>query len=255
MRAPIHACLLFLLLGATGARADDFATFTVDVNLRGAGVETLDVRVRCGPGAVFSLDLAVPVDSTRSLTVPVPPGEQLACEITASPVVGQQLTFLGDGGSIFEADAPACRFTGVRAGHANFCQIQVESQETSLTVFKHWIGTSEPVDDVAVSLDCGQDMELETLPLNKGKPGEWLLDVTDAEGVRCRVFEEKGDSYFSDTSDCEDLLIRPGAREECTVVNTKVVKMIEMLNRYGLVIMILAFMVVGGFAARRAMPQ
>jgi hypothetical protein len=30
--------------------------------------------------------------------------------------------------------------------------------------------------------------------------------------------------------------------------------MIEMLNRYGLVIMILAFMVVGGFAARKAMP-
>jgi uncharacterized protein YneF (UPF0154 family) len=30
--------------------------------------------------------------------------------------------------------------------------------------------------------------------------------------------------------------------------------MIEMLNRYGLVLMILAFMVVGMFAARRAMP-
>jgi hypothetical protein len=108
--------------------------------------------------------------------------------------------------------------------------------------------------DVAVSLDCGSELRLEDLPLNKGKPGKWLLDVTDAEGIICRVREEKGDSYLSDTSDCDDLLIRPGAREECTVVNTKVVKMIEMLNRYGLVIMILAFMVVGGFAARKAMP-
>ena len=52
-------------------------------------------------------------------------------------------------------------------------------------------------------------------------------------------------------SDCEDLVILPGASEECTVVNTKVVKMIDMLNRYGLVIMILVFMVVGGFAARK----
>ena len=245
---------LFFLLSACTVQADEFALFTVDVNLRGAGVDTLDVQVVCTPGEAFSLTLVVPVDSTRSFTVPILEGQELACTLTASPVVGQQLTFLGDGGSTFAVDAPACQFTGVRGGHSNFCQIQVESQETSLTVFKHWIGTSERVDDVGVSLECGPDLQLETLPLNEGKPGKWLLNVKDAEGIRCRVYEEKGDSYFSDTSDCEDLLIRPGAREECTVVNTKVVKMIEMLNRYGLVIMILAFMVVGGFAARKAMP-
>lgn len=245
---------LFLLLTASAAAADGVALFTVDIKLRGAGVDTLDVQVACGPDPAFGLKLVVPVDSTRSFTVPVQEGQELACTLTASPVVGQQLRFLGDGGSDYDPDAPGCRFTGIRGGHANFCQIQVESQETSLTVFKHWIGTSERVDDVGVSLDCGPEVQLESLPLNEGKPGKWLLNVKDAEGVRCRVFEEKGDSYFSDTSDCEDLLIRPGAREECTVVNTKVVKMIEMLNRYGLVIMILAFMVVGGFAARKAMP-
>ena len=254
MRTLLHAGFLFLVLGATGARAEDFATFTVDVNLRGAGVETLDVQLRCGPGQPLRLDFTIPVDSSRTFTVPAPGGREIECSLTASPIVGQSLSFLGEGGSTFDPDAPGCRFIGIRGGHANFCQVRVESQETSLTVFKHWIGTSQPVEDVAVSLDCGQGMELETLPLNKGKPGKWLLDVMDAEGVRCRVTEEKGDSYFSDTSDCEDLLIRPGAREECTVVNTKVVKMIEMLNRYGLVIMILAFMVVGGFAARKAMP-
>jgi hypothetical protein len=30
--------------------------------------------------------------------------------------------------------------------------------------------------------------------------------------------------------------------------------MIEMLNRYGLAVMVLAFMVVGGLAARKMMP-
>lgn len=251
-RLPI-SCLL-LLLSAPLEAQEVIARFTVDVMLRGAGVDSLEVQVHCGPGQAFSLALVVPVDASSSFTVPVAPDAELDCMISASPIVGQQLTFLGDGGSTFDPDATGCRFTGVRAGHANFCQVQVESQETSLTVFKHWIGTSESVDDVAVSLDCGPGMALETLPLNEGKPGKWLLDVTDAEGILCRVREEKGDSYLSDTSDCDDLLIRPGAREECTVVNTKVVKMIEMLNRYGLVIMILAFMVVGGFAARKAMP-
>jgi hypothetical protein len=38
------------------------------------------------------------------------------------------------------------------------------------------------------------------------------------------------------------------------MVNTKVVKMIQMLNRYGLVIMILVFLIAGMFAARRMMP-
>lgn len=66
--------------------------------------------------------------------------------------------------------------------------------------------------------------------------------------------EEKNDAWISETSDCSDLLILPGAEEECTVVNTKVVKMIEVFNRYGLVIMILAFMAVGGLAARKMIP-
>jgi len=254
MRSRFIGLLLVCLLGASGARADDFASFTVDVKLRGSGVEHLDVQLRCGPGQPLVLEFEIPVDSSQTFTVPAPGGQSIDCSLTADPVVGQRLSFLGDGGSIFDPDGPGCRFMDVRGGHANFCQIQVESQETSLTVFKHWIGTSDPVDDVAVSLDCGSELRLEDLPLNKGKPGKWLLDVTDAEGIICRVREEKGDSYLSDTSDCDDLLIRPGAREECTVVNTKVVKMIEMLNRYGLVIMILAFMVVGGFAARKAMP-
>ena len=251
---PFMISSLLLLLSASLEAQEVIAHFTVDVMLRGAGVDALEVQVSCRPGQAFSLALAVPVDTSRSFTVPVAPDAELDCTISASPIVGQELGFLGDGGSTFDPDAPGCRFTGVRAGHANFCQVRVESQETSLTVFKHWIGTSEPVDDVAVGLDCGPGMILKTRPLNEGKPGKWLLDDMDAEGVRCRVLEEKGDSYLSDTSDCDDLLIRPGAREECTVVNTKVVKMIEMLNRYGLVIMILAFMVVGGFAARRAMP-
>jgi hypothetical protein len=254
MRSHFLGLLLVCLLGASGARADEFATFTVDVKLRGSGVELLDVQLRCGPRDPLVLEFEIPVDSSRTFTVPAPAGQEVDCSLTADPVVGQSLSFLGDGGSTFDADAPGCRFTGVRGGHANFCQIQVESQETSLTVFKHWIGTSERVDDVAVSLECGREPEQEALPLNEGKPVKWLLDVTDAEGVLCRVYEQKGDTYYSDTSDCDDLLIRPGAREECTVVNTKVVKMIEMLNRYGLVIMILAFMVVGGFAARKAIP-
>ena len=136
-------------------------------------------------------------------------------------------------------------------GHSNFCQIQVENQDTSLTVFKHWIGTSENEDDVTVFLDCGDDGSYEPRPVNSDRPVTWDLTVNDANGFLCGVSEPSDDSFIADTSDCQELLILPGAREECTVVNTKVVKMIEMLNRYGLFIMIGVFMVVGGLAARK----
>ena len=247
--------LIFLMLcsHSLGA-ADDFALFTVDVMLKGAGVDHVDVLVECGPDPDFKLSLAVEVDSTETLTVPAQAEKDMACTLTASPVAGQRLSYRGDGGSVFEAGGAGCRFSGIRAGHANFCQIEVESKETSLTVFKHWIGTSKPEEDVFVSLDCGHGLSLPARAINKGKPGAWSLVVNDDDGFLCSVSEAPGEGYTSDVSDCEALLVRPGAREECTVVNTKVVKMIEVFNRYGLVVMILAFMVVGGLAARKAIP-
>ena len=70
----------------------------------------------------------------------------------------------------------------------------------------------------------------------------------------CDVFETGRDEFVPDPADCRGLLVLPGSEEECTLVNTKVVKMIEMLNRYGLVIMILVFMAAGMVAARRLVP-
>jgi hypothetical protein len=68
------------------------------------------------------------------------------------------------------------------------------------------------------------------------------------------VFERERDDFRADISDCQDLIVRPGAREECTMVNTKVVKMIQMLNRYGLFVMIGVFAIAGMVAARRMVP-
>lgn len=253
MQRLLLTCLV-LFLGVHDAGADEFALFTVDVNLKGVGVESVGVTVSCGPEQALALNFEIPVDSTRTFTVPASATQPLDCTLTADPVPGQRLTFLGDGGSVFEAGGAGCRFSGVLGGHSNFCQIEVENKETSLTVFKHWIGTSKEERDVSVSLDCQRDMQFPGLEINKGKPGTWSLVVNDTDGFLCSVSEEAGETFTSDVSDCEALLILPGAREECTVVNTKVVKMIEVFNRYGLVAMILAFMLVGGFAARKAMP-
>lgn len=254
MRFPLISLLVFFCFLPVFVAAEETVLFTVDVKLSGTGVSVVDLNVSCDLDQPFSLSLPIPVGSSRIFTVPAPAERDMICVLTVEPLPGQQLTFLGDGGSTFDPDGQGCRFTGIRRGHSNFCQVQVESQETSLTVFKHWIGTSKKEDDVAVSLDCGQGRSYETLKINAQRPDSWTLQVNNAEGFRCSVSEEESDSWVADTSDCQNLLILPGAEEECTMVNTKVVKMIEMFNRYGLVIMILAFMAVGGLAARKMIP-
>ena len=251
MRIQTLALLSLLFLAPSMAKSEEVVLFTVDVKLRGTGVEALDVAIDCDLEPPLSLDISIPVDSSRTVTVPAPADREMTCLLNAQPLPGHQLSFLGDGGSIFDADSPGCRFTGIRRGHSNFCQVEVEKQETSLTVFKRWIGASKKEQDVDVFLDCGEGRSYRALSINAGEPESWRVDVGLADGLVCSVSEEDSDSWISDTGDCRNLLILPGAREECTVVNTKVVKMIEMLNRYGLVVMILVFMIVGGFAARR----
>ena len=96
MRRLLISCLL-LLLSASLEAQEVIARFTVDVMLRGTGVDTLEVQAHCGPGQAFSLALVVPVDASSTFTVPVAPDAELDCTISVSPVVGQRLTFLGDG--------------------------------------------------------------------------------------------------------------------------------------------------------------
>jgi hypothetical protein len=153
-----------------------------------------------------------------------------------------------------ELSEQGCLFTGVRAGHANFCQIEIEQVRTGLTVYKKWIGSADREPDAEVRLECAGEHPAEPRRINQDKPAEWSLNIVDPDGLECSVRETPREDFRADNADCQNLIIRPGAQEECTLVNTKVVKMIQMLNRYGLVIMIAVFLIVGMFAARRALP-
>lgn len=117
-----------------------------------------------------------------------------------------------------------------------------------ILVYKKWVGATGDEAPVAVLLDC-QDMgEFHQLKINEDKPDGWLIGDVPVEGTYCSVFEAVRDSFIPDDSDCRDLLVLPGSSVECTMVNTKRVKRIEMLNRYGMVMMI-AFILGAGLAA------
>lgn len=244
---------LLFFVNPVVAAGEEIALFTVDARLSGAGLESIDVELVCDRDPPFQLTLTVPAHSSRRFTVAAPV-EGMTCALKTADLPGRRLEFLGDGGSTFDPDGEGCTFTGVMRGHSNFCQIRVESEDTTLTVFKHWIGTSDREEDARVTLECSDGVQHRPLMINTDRTATWKLDVTSADGIVCDVIEEKSDTYIDDAGDCQGLLIRPGAEEECTVVNTRVVKMIEMFNRYGLFVMILAFMIVGGFAARKVIP-
>jgi hypothetical protein len=261
VNTAIKRCLVLaatqLLFAATGwAAGDSSASFTVDVKLGDTPLELLQVTLVCYEDGARSLSANIPPGDSRSFSIAVREGVELTCLLGALPIAGQRLSFLGDGGSQVELTEEGCLFSGVKPGHANFCQITIESQQTSLTVYKKWIGASEREADAEVRLHCAAGFAADAGPrlINQDKPGGWDLGITAADGIECDVFEVEREDFRADISDCQDLIIVPGASEECTMVNTKVVKMIQMLNRYGLVVMILVFMAAGMIAARKMMP-
>lgn len=258
VNTAIKGCLLLaasFLLQAQAALADDgTASFTVDVKLGETPLAQLQVTLNCYEDGDRSLSAMITPGDSRSFSITVREGTQLTCLLGALPIPGQQLRFLGDGGSQVELTGEGCLFSGVQAGHSNFCQIQIEGQETSLMVYKKWIGAAGREPDVEIRLHCNGGPIREPRFINQDKPAGWDLETTDPEGIQCDVYEIEREDFRADIADCMDLIIVPGAREECTMVNTKVVKMIQMLNRYGLVIMILVFLIAGMIAARRMMP-
>lgn len=253
----VLACLLPLVGFAQAAREVPAATFTVDAKLGGDSGQHVGVVLSCrsAAGEAVHTEQATLADGeTVELRLPGPPAGGVDCVVTADHSAGLSIGYRGDGGSEVDISDAGCRFLGVTAGHANFCQVRVEARVTSITVYKKWIGARGDEDDVLARLHCGGAAVPEPLPINAGRPGTWTLEVTEADGILCQVTEDEREDFVPDMTDCRDLLVLPGTQEECTLVNTKVVKMIDMLNRYGLGIMIAVFAVAGMLAARKFVP-
>ena len=127
-----------------------------------------------------------------------------------------------------------------------------ETQDPArVVVYKKWVGMSGKAADVRIDLDCESGEYSGYRLINEGEPDGWEIRDVDPEGILCNVSEEVRENYRPDIIDCQGLYILPGHTEECTLVNTRVVKRIEMLNRYGKIVMILLIFGVGLMAVKR----
>ena len=120
-----------------------------------------------------------------------------------------------------------------------------------LTVYKKWIGASGDEGKVEIHLSCDAEDAYEPKRIDQNQPDGWQVKNVPAEGINCSVREIERDTFVADVEDCLDLLVLPEEEAECTIVNTKVVKRIDMLNRYGLIMMI-AVMLGAGMAGVRS---
>ena len=121
-------------------------------------------------------------------------------------------------------------------------------EAAEVLVYKKWVGAADDEAAVEIQLICQGLGDFHPLNVNQDQPDGWLIAEVPEQGSYCSVYEVSRDSFIPDERDCRDLLVLPGSSVECTLVNTKRVKRIEMLNRYGVVMMI-AFILGAGLAA------
>jgi len=235
----------------TTAAQTTSARFTVDARVDHVILAQLDVRLSCNSATPAQQQVTLDFDGTHEFTVNVQGTGGATCTLVALLPTGQNVTYVGDGGSVIELDDQGCHFTAVSPGHANFCQVRVEKKATRLTVYKKWIGGTGEEPNVNIHLTCNHQTQGAPLWINADSAQSWELEVSDPNGIRCSVYEDERETFRADQSDCSNLLILPGADEACTLVNTKVVKRIETLNRYGLAAMILVMLTAGLLAIKK----
>ena len=242
---------LSLAQATSAARDTVSARFTVDAKVDKTILSQLEVRLSCTGATPVQQQAAIDFDGSHEFAVSLDDARSAICTLAALVPDSQDVSYVGDGGSAIKLDERGCHFTGVKAGHSNFCQVHVEKEATRLTVYKNWIGGKDDVPNVNIHLICNQELQGNPKWINSDIPQTWELEVSDVNGIRCGVYEVELDTFKADESDCSNLLILPGADEECTLVNTKVVKRIEVLNRYGLAAMILVMLGAGLLAIKR----
>ena len=227
------------------------ALLTIDARFESSRLAELELELMCNSGKPVKEYNTLSNDGPFDWTINFPPNAPTVCQLAARLPEGYSATYIAGGDSISKSGPNGCQFRRITAGDQNQCRVEVTQDPVRLEVYLEWVGPSGEEPDVRVSLECESGQYSGYRYVNAGSPDGWEIRDIDPEGILCNVSEEVRDTFRPDIIDCQGLLILPGKGEACTLINTKIVKRIEMLNRYGKVIMILLVLAVGLVAARR----
>jgi len=242
--------LIFCALPAWG-QVGEQGSIRIEAQYDGRYLEQLPVEVLCSAGSMQENQFILgPGERLVVRPEGFEPGKTF-CQIRISPLRGYSVSYSAASPGKSSADRNGCHFSPLSAGGENHCTLRVEQDSVTLTVYKKWIGGSGKDDPVRVSLECESGQYSGTRLVNEGAPDSWEIRNIDPGGILCNVSEEVRETFSPDIIDCQGLLLLPGKGEECTMINTKIVKRIEMFNRYGKLIMIILVLGVGLVAVKR----
>jgi hypothetical protein len=244
-------CLLSFCAAALFGQESSGISIVAEMTFTDEYLQKVDVELLCGPGELKRKRFEMGSAELLELPLEVSAGARASCQLLASPPEGYTASYQVQGEGAYKADRNGCQFSRIEPGQGNSCQIEISQDPVRITVYKEWIGASGEELDVRVSLSCESGDYSGERYVNEGSPDGWEINNIDPEGVLCNVSETVRDTFSPDIIDCQGLLILPGKGEECTLVNTKIVKRIEMLNRYGKIVMILLVLAVGLAAMKR----
>jgi hypothetical protein len=242
-------CLLlpFSLLAEDG----DLAKFHLDIQFDPQLLSEIEIELLCNSGEPRQQRIRLTAAGNKLLNLASFEDRKTICQIHAMMPHGYSVDYQVTAEGNNRANEHGCQFMAVNQEQTYACKIRITQNTVPLRVYKKWVGGGDQEPDVEIHLVCGDHAFAERRYINTGRPGGWKVSDIRVDGLSCDVFETSKDTFVADQSDCRGLLIFPARGAECTMVNTKVVKRIEMLNRYGKAIMILVMLAAGLIAVRR----
>jgi hypothetical protein len=256
-RVALHRCgparvPLFLLVSLfvfwTGEAR---ALISVSAKFDSSFLPSLEVELSCGAEHPDNRSIILNKPGRELLLERHSGAVPAQCRVRADLPLGYSVTYRVEGGDGSTANRNGCRFRASQPGQSIECRIDISQNPVKLMVYKKWVGGSGEEQNVRVSLECESGEYSGFRYINEGSPDGWEIRNIHPDGILCNVSEKVRDNFEADIIDCQGLYVLPGKGEECTLVNTKIVKRIEMLNRYGKFIMIFLILMVGLFAMKR----
>ncbi len=242
------------------------ATFPVDKFFDDGNTTEVEVTLSCNTGLPLEQSSMISEGDGVVFVVTDFSDAELDCEVTetAGPG-GYTLSYLADG----QVNSPdSCVFEDVRFADERTCRIDNSLEEVEVEVTKVWIdenpqfnaqnvaGATWSCSNVAFPCEEGFINECDGGNLDFfGNPGEDSFFVfPDWEsGTSCSITEvnllESGIEV--DDSECQGLLVFPGAGASCTIFNTRLFEGIPTLSQYGLGLLALLMLGMGFVAFRR----
>ena len=233
------------------AEEDDLANFDLTLQFNPQLINGIELELICNSGQPRRQQIRLTEAGLNQLKLAGFRDGEPICQMRVLLPQGYSVEYQSASEGKHKANEHGCQFISVGLGQTYGCLITLTQNTVPLWVYKKWVGGTDQEPDTEIQLVCGERTFEESRFINSESPAGWEVDEIGVGGISCDVFEKPGESFIADQSDCRGLLLFPGRGDECTMVNTKIVKRIEMLNRYGKAIMIVVMLVAGLIAVRR----